>query len=211
MNNLYWHKPLVTRADREWLNGHKSFVLWFTGLSGAGKSTLAHYLEAVLFERHCRTYVFDGDNIRHGLCSDLGFSPEDRSENIRRVGELAKLFVDAGIIAMVALISPFRRDRERVRQLFRQGDGDFIEIYCDAPLEVCERRDTKGLYAKARRGEIKEFTGISSPYEPPENPELVVPTGRDPLEVCAAMVLDYLEQRHLIPKAPPMKRAKNLW
>jgi len=195
-SNIVWHKASVTREKREQLNGHKSFVLWFTGLSGAGKSTLAHRIEDLLFERGCRTYVFDGDNVRHGLCSDLGFSIEDRRENIRRIGEMSKLFVDAGVIALTAFISPFRQDRQMVRSLV--GEEDFIEIYCDASVDVCEKRDTKGLYKKARLGEIPDFTGISSPYEPPENPEIVLHSGVDSLETCAQTVMRYLEDRRKI-------------
>ncbi len=198
--NIRWHNATVTRLDRERLNGHRSFILWFTGLSGAGKSTLAHRVEELLFLRGCRTYVFDGDNVRHGLCSDLGFSAEDRHENIRRIGEMSKLFVDAGVIALTAFISPFRRDRDMVRNLVEPGD--FIEIYCNTPLEICEQRDVKGLYRKARRGEIKDFTGISSPYEPPENPEIVVQTGTEPLETCARQILDYLERNGKIAAIP---------
>jgi len=198
--NIRWHHATVTRQDREKLNGHRSFILWFTGLSGAGKSTLAHRLEELLYLRGCRTYVFDGDNVRHGLCSDLGFGPEDRHENIRRIGEMSKLFIEAGVIALTAFISPFRQDREVVRALV--DDGDFIEIYCNTPLEICEQRDIKGLYQRARRGEIKDFTGISSPYEPPENPEIVVNTGTDPLDVCAKQILDYLEQNDKISLIP---------
>ncbi|HWP01232.1 MAG TPA: adenylyl-sulfate kinase [Methylococcus sp.] len=190
--NIVWHHSLVSREQRERRNGHKSFVLWFTGLSGAGKSTLAHRVEELLFEKGCRTYVFDGDNVRHGLCADLGFSAEDRRENIRRIGEMSKLFVDAGVIALTAFISPFRRDRELVRGLM--GPGDFIEIYCDAPLQVCEQRDVKGLYRRARAGEIPEFTGISSPYEAPEHPEIVVRTGEDGLDECARQILRYLQE-----------------
>lgn len=192
-SNIVWHHASVTRAMRERQNGHKSFILWFTGLSGAGKSTLAHRVEELLHERGCRTYVFDGDNVRHGLCSDLGFSMEDRSENIRRVGEMSKLFVDAGVIALTAFISPFRRDRDVVRSL--AAEGDFVEIFCNTPLEVCEERDVKGLYQKARRGEIRDFTGISSPYEPPENPELVVLTGVAGLDECASQIVRYLEEQ----------------
>jgi adenylylsulfate kinase len=195
-SNIQWHQASVTRELREQLNAHKSFILWFTGLSGAGKSTLAHRVEQLLFEGGCRTYVFDGDNVRHGLCADLGFSADDRRENIRRIGEMSKLFVDAGVIALTAFISPFRRDREMVRALV--GEGDFIEIFCDAPLEVCEQRDVKGLYRKARRGEIPDFTGISSPYEAPVAPEITVHTGRDGLEPCARAVIEYLEQREKI-------------
>ncbi|MDD5034923.1 MAG: adenylyl-sulfate kinase [Methylococcaceae bacterium] len=192
-SNIVWHPTEITRPRREGLNGHKSFILWFTGLSGAGKSTLAHRVEEMLFERGCRTYVFDGDNVRHGLCSDLGFGAEDRSENIRRIGEMSKLFVDAGVIALTAFISPFRQDRERVRSFMPAGD--FIEIFCDAPLSVCESRDTKGLYRKARNGEIADFTGISSPYEKPENPEIVVQTSAIGLDDCARQILEYLHRQ----------------
>ena len=192
--NITWHHATVTRERREVLNNHKSFILWFTGLSGAGKSTLAHCVEEKLFEKGCRTYVFDGDNVRHGLCADLGFSAGDRKENIRRIGEMSKLFVDAGVIALTAFISPFREDRRMVRSLVKEGD--FIEVFCNAPLEVCEHRDVKGLYQKARLGEIREFTGISSPYEEPSNPEVTVYTGRDGVEACAQEVIAYLQQRN---------------
>ncbi len=192
-SNTVWHHATVTRARREAQNGHKSAILWFTGLSGAGKSTLAHAVEEHLHQAGCRTFVFDGDNVRHGLCGDLGFSAEDRRENIRRIGEMAKLFTEAGVIALTAFISPFRADRERVRGLVPHGD--FIEIYCRCPLEVCEGRDVKGLYRRARAGEIKDFTGISSPYEAPENPELVVDTGAAPLEACVDQVVAYLKVR----------------
>ncbi|MGZ8216282.1 adenylyl-sulfate kinase [Methylomagnum sp.] len=195
-SNIKWHDAAVTRLLRQRANGHKSFILWFTGLSGAGKSTLAHRVEEMLFERGCHTYVCDGDNVRHGLCADLGFSAEGRRENIRRIGEMSKLFVDAGVIALTAFISPFRDDRQMVRSLVKPGD--FIEVYCDAPLEVCEGRDVKGLYQKARRGEILEFTGISSPYEPPTDPEITVHTGRDGLEACARQVIAYLQDREQI-------------
>jgi len=191
--NIVWHQAVVTREKRERQGGHKSFILWFTGLSGAGKSTLAHHVEEILFERGCRTYVFDGDNVRHGLCSDLGFGAEDRRENIRRIGEMSKLFIDAGVIALTAFISPFRRDRDMVRSLV--GEGDFIEIYCNASLAVCEERDIKGLYKRARKGEIPDFTGISSPYEEPQNPELTVFTGEENLENCAQAVIEYLENQ----------------
>ena len=173
--NVVWHNATVTRARREAQNGHKSCVLWFTGLSGAGKSTLAHAVEEELHQRGCRTFVLDGDNVRHGLSSNLGFSEEDRQENIRRIGESAKLMLEAGLIVMTAFISPFRADREAVRSLMPHGD--FLEIYCKADLEVCESRDVKGLYQKARAGVIKNYTGIDSPYEEPGNPELVVDTG----------------------------------
>lgn len=194
--NIVWHQGRVARADRERQNGHRSAIIWFTGLSGAGKSTLAHRMEELLFDLGCRAYVFDGDNVRHGLCADLGFSADDRAENIRRIGEMSKLFIDAGVIALTAFISPFRRDRNLVRSLV--DPGDFIEVYCDAPLEVCEKRDIKGLYQKARRGQIPEFTGISSPYEAPDNPEIIVSTGRDSLDQCAERVLGYLRRHQII-------------
>jgi adenylylsulfate kinase len=166
-------------------------VLWFTGLSGAGKSTIAHAVEELLHQKGYHTFVLDGDNVRHGLCGDLGFSDTDRIENIRRVGELSKLFVEAGVIVLTAFISPFRADRAKARQLLQQ---DFVEIYCNCPLEVCEQRDVKGLYRKARTGEIKHFTGISSPYEEPENPELSIDTSGKTVEACAEEVLAYLVQ-----------------
>ncbi|HED17068.1 MAG TPA: adenylyl-sulfate kinase [Gammaproteobacteria bacterium] len=194
--NVVWHSATVTRERREKLHGHKSAVLWFTGLSGAGKSTLAHVLEEQLHQRACSTYVFDGDNVRHGLCGDLSFSEQDRVENIRRIGEMAKLFCNAGILALTAFISPFRIDRKKVRDLV--GD-DFIEIFCDCSLDVCESRDVKGLYKKARKGEIPEFTGISSPYEAPENPEISLDTGTQPLEDCVQQIIDYLESREILP------------
>jgi adenylylsulfate kinase len=192
-NNVVWHHATVTRSRRQKQNRHRSVILWFTGLSGAGKSTLAHAVEEQLHQMGCRTFVFDGDNVRHGLNSNLGFSAEDRKENIRRIGEMCKLFIEAGVIALTAFISPFRADREKVRSLVPAGD--FIEIFCDCGIDVCESRDTKGMYAKARRGEIKDFTGISSPYEQPENPELVLKTGTDPLEQCVESVVSYLKTR----------------
>lgn len=195
-SNTVWHHATVTRTRRAQMNGHRSAVLWFTGLSGAGKSTLAHAVEEFLHQQRCHTFVLDGDNVRHGLCSDLGFSAEDRGENIRRVGEAAKLLVESGAIVMTAFISPFRLDRDRARGLFPHGD--FIEIWCNAPMEVCEKRDVKGLYRRARTGEVKEFTGISSPYEPPLSPELEVDTGSLPLEVCVGQVLDMLRLRGVI-------------
>lgn len=197
-NNIVWHKPIVMRTDREQLNGHKSTILWFTGLSGAGKSTLAHAVEARLLQLGCRTFVFDGDNVRHSLCADLGFSKEDRSENIRRIGEMCKLFVEAGVIALTAFISPFQQDRQRARDLM--AEGDFLEIYCQAPLAVCEQRDVKGLYKRARAGEIPEFTGVSSPYEEPEKPELVVDTGSQSIEENVEMVINLLKSRGIIPE-----------
>ncbi|MGH8557516.1 MAG: adenylyl-sulfate kinase [Methylococcales bacterium] len=187
---LVWHPSRVTRSDRERRNGHRGLILWFTGLSGAGKSTLASRVEEVLFQQRCRAYLLDGDNVRHGLCADLGFSAEHRRENIRRIGETARLFMDAGIIVLTAFISPFRADRELVRSLV--PSGDFVEVYCNTPLHICECRDPKGLYRKARRGEIPEFTGVSSPYEAPCKPEIEVFTGRESLETCVAEVVDRL-------------------
>jgi adenylylsulfate kinase len=196
-DDIIWHHATVTRARREKQNGHKACVLWFTGLSGAGKSTLAHAVEEELHQRGCRTFVLDGDNVRHGLSSNLGFSEEDRRENIRRIGEAAKLMMEAGVIAMTAFISPFRADREAVRSLIPHGD--FLEIYCRASLEVCEARDVKGLYKKARAGEIKNYTGIDSPYEEPIDPELVVDTGSLSLEDSVQAVLQLLRERGILP------------
>jgi adenylylsulfate kinase len=170
--NLTWFDGYLTRDEREKLHGHKGAAVWFTGLSASGKSTIAHYLEKKLHEKGCSTYSFDGDNVRHGLCGDLGFSPEDRKENIRRIGEMVRLFVDAGIIAITAFISPYRADREVVRKLV--GEDRFFEIFVQCPVEVCAVRDPKGLYQRAKAGIIKEFTGISAPYEAPENPSLVI-------------------------------------
>ena len=195
--DVVWHDSTVTRGRRESLNTHKSVLLWFTGLSGSGKSTLAHAVEEQLHQMERRTFVLDGDNVRHGLCGDLGFSEQDRVENIRRVGEVAKLFLEAGIITLTAFISPFQRDREVARSLFPHGD--FLEIYCECPLEICEKRDVKGLYQQARAGKIKNFTGISSPYEAPSDPDLVVNTGRLSLEESINLVLKRLQQRGFIP------------
>ena len=191
--NVIWHHATVTRERRQQQNKHRGAILWFTGLSGAGKSTLAHAVEEELHQRGCRTYVLDGDNVRHGLCGDLSFSIDDRSENIRRISEVAKLMLEAGIITLTAFISPFREEREKARKI--APHGDFFEIYCRAPIDVCEKRDVKGFYQKARRGEIKEFTGISSPYEEPAKPELVVDTGTRPLEECVEKVMSMLEAR----------------
>lgn len=177
MNNITWHNTKITKSDREMLNGHKSACLWFTGLSGSGKSTLANEVEVVLNKMGVHTYLLDGDNIRHGLNRNLDFSAKGRKENICRIGEVAKLFVDAGIVVLTAFISPFREDRGNVRKIL--GKENFIEIFVDADLETCEARDPKGLYNKARKGEIKDFTGISSPYEKPENPELTIFNGRN--------------------------------
>lgn len=195
-SNVVWHHATVTRKRREELNGHRSVLLWFTGLSGAGKSTLAHAVEEHLYQNGRSTFTFDGDNVRHGLCSDLGFSTEDRVENIRRIGEMAKLFLEAGVIALTAFISPFRADRAKVRSLVPQGE--FLEIYCRCSLEVCEERDIKGLYKRARSGDIKNFTGISSPYEEPVDPELIVDTGILPLEDCVTKVVGLLRERGVI-------------
>lgn len=191
--NIVWHKASVTRERREAQNGHRGGIIWFTGLSGAGKSTLAHAVEEVLHRRGCRTFVLDGDNIRHGLCADLDFSDAARQENVRRVGEVAKLFMESGAIVLTAFISPFRADRDRVRAMVEPGE--FIEVHCDSPVEICETRDTKGLYAKARRGEISNFTGISSPYEPPLQPELTVASGQRGVDLCVAQILGFLEER----------------
>ena len=194
--NVVWHQSTVTRADREALHKHKGAIIWFTGLSGSGKSTLAHAVEEMLHQKGCSTIVLDGDNIRHGLNGDLGFSDEARVENIRRIGEVAKLFVEAGVIVLTAFISPFRSDRDRVRSIV--SEGDFFEVFCDAPLDICEQRDPKGLYKKARAGEIKEFTGISSPYEAPENAELSINTGNTGLDACALEVINHLAQHKII-------------
>jgi adenylylsulfate kinase len=195
--NIVWHEATVTRDRREKMNRHRAKLLWFTGLSGSGKSTLAHALEEELYQRGCRTYVFDGDNVRHGLCRDLGFSADDRTENIRRIGEMAKLFVDAGVITLSAFISPIREDRERARGLFPHGD--FIEVYVSCPLEVCESRDVKGLYKKARDGDIPNFTGISAPYDIPTKPEITIETQDRTIEACIEELIDALEQRGVIP------------
>ena len=195
-NNIFLQQGLVKSLDREVQADHKAVILWFTGLSGAGKSTLAHAVELALFEQGYRTFVFDGDNVRHGLCADLGFSIEDRTENIRRIGEMSKLFLEAGVIALTAFISPFQEDRAKVRALV--APEQFVEIYCKADIAVCESRDVKGLYAKARRGEIKDFTGISSPYEAPIAPELVLNTGEESLEMCVQKVVKYLCEKQVI-------------
>ncbi|MCG7950819.1 MAG: adenylyl-sulfate kinase [Candidatus Thiodiazotropha endolucinida] len=196
-DNVFWHHATVTRERREKMNLHRAKLLWLTGLSGTGKSTLAHALEERLHQRGCRTYVFDGDNVRHGLCRDLGFGIEDRTENIRRIGEMSKLFVDAGVIALTAFISPIRQDRDNVRRLFQTDD--FIEVYVKASLETCESRDVKGLYKKARAGVIPNFTGISSPYEIPEKPEIVIDTENREIDECVDSLLESLESLDVIP------------
>lgn len=194
--NIVWHGGNVTKADREELLGQKGVVLWFTGLSGSGKSTVAVAVEKKLYAGGHLPYVLDGDNIRFGLNKNLGFSPEDRTENIRRIGEVAKLFAEAGVITLAAFISPYRADRDLVRALLKEGE--FIEIFIKCPVEECEKRDTKGLYKKARAGEIKDFTGISAPYEEPENPELVLETAGESLEDSASKVIGYMVKRGFI-------------
>jgi bifunctional enzyme CysN/CysC len=193
--NIFWSEGKITATDRAAQMGHCGAVVWFTGLSGAGKSTIAQALERELFARGMHTYVLDGDNIRHGLNSNLGFSPEDRVENIRRVSEVAKLMADSGVIAITAFISPYRMDRRRAREIALEGKAEFIEVFVDAPLEVCEARDPKKLYKKARAGEIRQFTGIDAPYESPEDAELVVQTSRLTVNESVAAILDYLLPR----------------
>jgi adenylylsulfate kinase len=190
------YKSSVTRTHREVLNGHRSINLWFTGLSGSGKSTLAHAVEEYLHHLGCRTYVFDGDNVRHGLCQDLGFSMPERKENLRRIAETIKLFLDAGVISLTAFISPLKIDRDMAKEII--GREDVIEVFCDCPLEICELRDVKGLYKKARTGEIKNYTGISSPYENPLNADLNIETGTLPLMKCVEKVIAELRQRGII-------------
>tara|TARA_B100000927_G_scaffold21386_1_gene16309 strand:- start:580 stop:1203 length:624 start_codon:yes stop_codon:yes gene_type:complete len=194
-NNIKWHESSINRQNLESLRGHKGMVLWFTGLSGSGKSTLANALNEALHAKKISTYLLDGDNIRHGLCRDLGFSDKDREENIRRIGEVANLFMNAGIVTITAFVSPFRSDREKVRKIIGQ---DFIEIFCAASLNICETRDTKGLYKKARLGEIKDFTGISSPYEIPQDPEIIVETGSLDLNDSVGQIMKYLNAQELL-------------
>jgi len=194
--NITWHRPLVTQADREDRNGHRGAVLWLTGLPSSGKSTLAHELERHLFERGCNAYVLDGDNVRHRLNQDLGFSAEDRKENIRRIGEVANLFSDAGIVVISAFISPFREDRDQARAL--NPPGRFFEVYCKCGVEVCAQRDPKGLYRRALSGEIPEFTGVNAPYEEPLSPDCVLETGRCSLEACVEKVLILLEEKGIL-------------
>jgi adenylylsulfate kinase len=217
-SQVVWHEHQVSRAEREWLNGHRGCVVWFTGLSGCGKSTVANALDRRLHQLRVHTFLLDGDNVRHGLNASpsmlaadhadayarrfgLGFSAEDREENIRRIGAVAELFVQAGIVALAAFVSPYRRDRGLVRRLVeRRGQpGDFVEVFVDAPLEVCERRDPKGLYKQARAGELPNFTGIDDPYEPPENPDLVLDTTRFAPEELAEQVLGLLRSRGIVP------------
>lgn len=195
-DNILWHDHKITRAERSVNKNQKPCLLWFTGLSGSGKSTIANALDVELHKRGYHTFLLDGDNVRHGLCSDLGFSDDDREENIRRVGEVCKLFADAGLIVMSAFISPFTSDRRMVRKLFPAGE--FIEVYMDTPLETCEERDPKGLYRKARSGEIKHFTGIDSPYEIPSHPELRLDTSTMSVKACVDTLIAYLLERKMI-------------
>ena len=195
-SNVIYHQASVTRVRRNQSNNHQSVVLWFTGLSGSGKSTLAHVLEEKLFKKCCKTFVLDGDNVRHGLNSNLDFSDDDRKENIRRIGEVAKLMLESGLIVMTAFISPFREDRNAVRNLI--SNSDFIEIYCKASLETCEARDVKGLYKRARAGEIKNYTGIDSPYEAPENPELIIDTDKETLDESVSKIYSFLQSKAII-------------
>ncbi len=194
--NLVWHQSLVDREQRETANGHKAAVVWFTGLSASGKSTTAHVVEHELFTRGHQAYTLDGDNVRHGLSADLGFSPEDRVEHLRRIAELTKLMYGAGMIVLCAFISPTRASRQRVRELI--PEGAFFEVFCKCPIEVCEQRDPKGFYARALKGEIKNYTGISAAYEEPVAPELVLDTAADPPEACATAVIDLLQKYRIV-------------
>jgi adenylylsulfate kinase len=205
--NVTWHPSNITKHDRERLNGHHGATLWFTGLSASGKSTLAHEVEDQLYNREVRAYVLDGDNIRHRLNRDLGFSPEDRTENIRRIGEVARLFNEVGSIVLCAFISPYRIDRQLVREL--HDDGSFYEVFCRCPLAVCEQRDPKGLYKKARAGEIKDFTGLTAPYEEPESPELIVDTDKQTIKESAESVIRFLEARGIIVR-PVVERPRRI-
>jgi adenylylsulfate kinase len=198
--NITWHKSLVTREDRERRNRHKGVVLWLTGLPGSGKSTLAHEVERLLFERGCYCTVLDGDNVRHRLNKNLGFTPEDRKENIRRIGEVAKLFADIGIVVFAAFISPYAEDRDDARAL--NEPGRFVEVFCKCTVDECARRDPKGLWEKARKGEIQGFTGVDAPYEEPSNPEVVVDTDDLSLEESAELIIRYLEEHGVIPSGP---------
>ncbi len=196
--NITWHEGQVSRNDREKILNQRGVTVWLTGLSGSGKSTVAVAAERALIERGHLAYVLDGDNVRHGLNSNLGFSPEDRTENIRRIGEVAKLFADSGVVVLTSFISPYRADRDAARA--NVGEGDFIEVLVDASLETCESRDVKGLYQKARAGEIPEFTGISAPYEAPERPELVLDTNRQSVEESVKQLVSYLEEKGYLTK-----------
>jgi adenylylsulfate kinase len=196
--NVVWHARHINKAMREIRNKHKAAVLWFTGLSASGKSTIAVEVDKLLFTMGAATYILDGDNVRHRLCRDLGFSPEDREENIRRIGEMAWLFADSGAIVLTAFISPYRRDRDLARSLMKPGE--FFEIFIKADIETCKQRDPKGLYKKALAGEIKDFTGISAPYEEPENPELVIDTMQHDIDECAKQIVDFLIENEVISK-----------
>ena len=191
-NNITWHDNKISKEDRYRLNGHRSYILWFTGLSGAGKSTLSVAIEKALYDYHIRSYILDGDNIRHGLNRNLGFSLEDRKENIRRIGEVSKLFVNAGLFVLCAFISPYREDRAMVREMF--SEGEFIEIYVKCSIDECERRDPKGIYKKALLGEIKNFTGISAPYEEPLQPEILVQYDKQSIEESVNQIMNYLQE-----------------
>jgi adenylylsulfate kinase len=199
--NITWHEGHVERKDRETLLKQKGATVWFTGLSGSGKSTIAFTVEHALVERGHLAYVLDGDNIRHGLNKNLGFSPEDREENIRRLGEVAKLFADAGVLTFTSFISPYRKDRDQARKIHEEAGLPFVEIFVSAPLEVCEQRDPKGLYQKAREGKIPEFTGISAPYEEPLKAEIVLDAAKLSPQEAAAEVLNYLADHGLLPEA----------
>lgn len=194
--NITWHDAGITKEERREQNNHHSFVLWFTGLSGSGKSTVANAVAKALFDKNIRNYVLDGDNVRFGLNKNLGFSAEDRTENIRRIGEVSKLFVDSGQVVLTAFISPFQEDRAQVREILE--GNEFLEVYVECPLEECEKRDPKGLYKKARSGEIRDFTGIDSPYESPANPELTINTNTQSVEECVQTVIEYLANRKFI-------------
>jgi adenylylsulfate kinase len=194
--NITWHDAGITKEERREQNNHHSFVLWFTGLSGSGKSTVANAVAKALFDKSIRNYVLDGDNVRFGLNKNLGFSAEDRTENIRRIGEVSKLFVDSGQVVLTAFISPFQEDRAQVREILE--GNEFVEVYVECPLEECEKRDPKGLYKKARSGEIRDFTGIDSPYESPANPELTINTSTQSVEECVQTVIEYLANRKFI-------------
>jgi len=202
--NVVWHRSLIEREHRETANGHKAAVVWLTGLSASGKSTTAHAVEQQLFARGYQAYTLDGDNVRHGLSADLGFSPADRAEHLRRIGELAKLMYGAGMIVLCAFISPTRASRQKVRELL--PDGAFFEVFCKCPLEICEQRDPKGFYARALKGEIKDYTGVSAGYEEPLQPELVLDTAANPPDVCAAIVQKLLLDRNIIPPAEQLSK-----
>ena len=195
-NNIVWHDPSVTIDDRWKINGYKSCVLWFTGLSASGKSTIAHALDKKFHLSGIHSYTLDGDNIRHGINKDLSLSPEDRKENIRRIGEISKLFIDAGLLVLAAFISPYREDRRQVRNLVNKGE--FIEIFVKCSMKECEKRDPKGFYKKARAGEIREFTGISAPYEEPENPEIILETDKMNIDECMDHIISYLTEKEYI-------------